>query len=380
MPTTSGRHTTRPSRRSTPTSGSSSTTTSPSRRRPARSAPRWPSWSRPTWSRRSLAEVRELKNVRSATLDLDSLYGAPAPADPDNAAKMKIGKVSDTGSTDFPLKKPKGKTKDNDLPRQQRDRQRPAGRPGGADRRPAQRREHDHLPAPPGLPQGAQRPGRRGAYADPGPAGAAPALPAHRDPRLPEADRRPGDRQQDHQGREPVVQRARRAVLHAAGVRRRRVPLRAHHGRAETTTSTSTSTPAARTGRSRPTSTCSSPSRRCPANSVTSTPCRTTGSSSGSASSTAPTGQAGKARKFDTALASVGRLQSVRPDLGDRRAGDTASGRAPARGAQPAPRLPAADADRPGGREAPGPAGAHCGAAARHGDQRRGSASGSSPS
>ena len=69
----------------------------------------------------ALAEVRELKNVRSATLDLDSLYGAPAPADPNNAAKMKIGRVSDTGSTDFPLKKPKGKTKDNDLPRQQRD-------------------------------------------------------------------------------------------------------------------------------------------------------------------------------------------------------------------------------------------------------------------
>ena len=33
---------------------------------------------------------------------------------------MKIGKVSDTGSTDLPLKKPKGKTKDNDLPRRGR--------------------------------------------------------------------------------------------------------------------------------------------------------------------------------------------------------------------------------------------------------------------
>ena len=33
---------------------------------------------------------------------------------------MKIGKVSDTGSTDFPFKKPKGKTKDNDLPRRGR--------------------------------------------------------------------------------------------------------------------------------------------------------------------------------------------------------------------------------------------------------------------
>ena len=69
----------------------------------------------------SLAQVRELKNVRSATLDLDNLYGAPAPADSANAAKMKIGKVSDTGSTDLPFKKPKGKTKDNDLPRRARD-------------------------------------------------------------------------------------------------------------------------------------------------------------------------------------------------------------------------------------------------------------------
>ena len=40
----------------------------------------------------SLAEVRELKNVRSAALDLDSLR-PPAPADPANAAKMKLGKV-----------------------------------------------------------------------------------------------------------------------------------------------------------------------------------------------------------------------------------------------------------------------------------------------
>ena len=56
----------------------------------------------------SLAEVRELKNVRSATLDLDNLYGAPAPADPANAAKMKIGKVADTGSTDFPLEEAQG--------------------------------------------------------------------------------------------------------------------------------------------------------------------------------------------------------------------------------------------------------------------------------
>ena len=68
-----------------------------------------------------LAEVRnQLRNVRSATLDLDSVYNAPAPPDPRNAAKMRIGQVSDTGSNDLPLKKPKGKGRDNDLPRRGR--------------------------------------------------------------------------------------------------------------------------------------------------------------------------------------------------------------------------------------------------------------------
>ena len=71
-----------------------------------------------------LAEIRdELRNVRSATLDLDSLYGAPAPPDPANGAKMLIGQVSDTGSTELPSKKPKGKGR----------RQRPAA-PGPVDR------------------------------------------------------------------------------------------------------------------------------------------------------------------------------------------------------------------------------------------------------
>ena len=116
----SGRRTTRPFRRSTPISGSSSITTSPSRPRPAALGTSVAQLVAAEMKPQSLAEVRELKNVRSATLDLDSLYGAPAPADPNNAAKMKIGRVSDTGSTDFPLKKPKGKTRDNDLPRRAR--------------------------------------------------------------------------------------------------------------------------------------------------------------------------------------------------------------------------------------------------------------------
>jgi nucleoid-associated protein YgaU len=68
-----------------------------------------------------LAEIRnELRNVRSATLDLDNLYNAPAPPDPADGAKMRIGRVSDTGSKEIPSKKPKGKGRDNDLPRRGR--------------------------------------------------------------------------------------------------------------------------------------------------------------------------------------------------------------------------------------------------------------------
>jgi nucleoid-associated protein YgaU len=68
-----------------------------------------------------LTEIRQqLRNVRSATLDLDNLYNAPAPPDPANGAKMRIGKVSDTGSNELPSKKPKGKGRDNDLPRRGR--------------------------------------------------------------------------------------------------------------------------------------------------------------------------------------------------------------------------------------------------------------------
>ena len=168
-----------------------------------------------------------------------------------------------------------------------------------------------------------------------------------------------------------MVQRARRAVLHAAGVLGRRVPLRAHHDPRHLRLQ-----PELQHQRRRR----DLPGRRQPAlhvhravrtSSATSTPCRTTGSSSGRTLVDGATGKAGKARKFDTALASAGGSQPLRPHLGDRGAGHAGSGCAPARGPQPAARLPAADADRSGRREAPGPAGAHRGAATRDGDQRR---------
>ena len=75
----------------------------------------------PTMAPQDLAEIRnQLRNVRSATLDLDNLYNAPAPPDPRNGAKMLIGRVSDTGSNELPSKKPRGKGRDNDLPRRGR--------------------------------------------------------------------------------------------------------------------------------------------------------------------------------------------------------------------------------------------------------------------
>ena len=62
-----------------------------------------------------LDDIRNnLKNARSATLDLDSVYDLPAPRNGDN---MVIGRVSATGSPNKPLSRPPGKDDNNDLPR-----------------------------------------------------------------------------------------------------------------------------------------------------------------------------------------------------------------------------------------------------------------------
>src|SRR5687768_4152841 len=72
----------------------------------------------PTMAPMALDKIRDsLFNMRSATLDLDSLYGLPAPR---VGQKMKIGKVSPTGNPNIPLKRPAGKTDANDLPRDSR--------------------------------------------------------------------------------------------------------------------------------------------------------------------------------------------------------------------------------------------------------------------
>jgi hypothetical protein len=66
-----------------------------------------------------LDEIRNtLKNARTATLDLDSVYDLPAPRDGD---KMQIGVVTTLpNNTQPPLQRPKGKTDFNDLPRNPR--------------------------------------------------------------------------------------------------------------------------------------------------------------------------------------------------------------------------------------------------------------------
>jgi nucleoid-associated protein YgaU len=65
----------------------------------------------------ALDKIRnELKNLRTASLELDSLYGPPAPRDPTNRNKLRIGRVSKAPGT----VRPPGKGDDNDLPREPR--------------------------------------------------------------------------------------------------------------------------------------------------------------------------------------------------------------------------------------------------------------------
>ncbi|HEX5691440.1 MAG TPA: heme peroxidase family protein, partial [Roseiflexaceae bacterium] len=69
----------------------------------------------------SLADIRtNLRNARTATLDLDSVYGAPAPRDPAQPRKLLLGTVTPLGSDVLPFTRPAGKDDRNDLPREPR--------------------------------------------------------------------------------------------------------------------------------------------------------------------------------------------------------------------------------------------------------------------
>lgn len=72
----------------------------------------------PTLAPLPLKEIRKnLRNARTATLDLDSVYAAPAPRDGD---RMVVGRVSPLNGTDKPLLRTPGKDDFNDLPREPR--------------------------------------------------------------------------------------------------------------------------------------------------------------------------------------------------------------------------------------------------------------------
>ncbi|MEV6305280.1 LysM peptidoglycan-binding domain-containing protein [Actinoplanes sp. NPDC051861] len=63
-----------------------------------------------------LPEIRDaLRNLRTATLDLDSVYGLPAPR---NGERLRVGRVADLGNEPPPLARPPGKADENDVPRE----------------------------------------------------------------------------------------------------------------------------------------------------------------------------------------------------------------------------------------------------------------------
>jgi nucleoid-associated protein YgaU len=69
----------------------------------------------------SAGEIRNaLRNFRTPTLDLDSVYGPPAPRDPNNGARLRLGTNAVLDSPQPPFARPPGKDIDNDLPREGR--------------------------------------------------------------------------------------------------------------------------------------------------------------------------------------------------------------------------------------------------------------------
>ncbi len=70
----------------------------------------------------SLDAIRDTtKNIRTATFELDSVYNHPAPRDPKNRSKMRIGKVTTLDDNqNKPNRRPDNKADENDLPRRRR--------------------------------------------------------------------------------------------------------------------------------------------------------------------------------------------------------------------------------------------------------------------
>jgi hypothetical protein len=60
----------------------------------------------------------ETQNLRTALLELDSVYGLPAERDPQDRLKLRVGEVTDLGNQPIPFSRPMGKADENDLPRE----------------------------------------------------------------------------------------------------------------------------------------------------------------------------------------------------------------------------------------------------------------------
>ena len=119
----------------------------------------WSTRPGPAAARRRSATT--LHNLRTATLDLDSVYGPPAPRDPANRGQ-DAARHGHPAQRDRQPSAAAARQGRRQRPAARAAQRRPRARPRGADRRPAQRREPHHRPAAPGLPEGAQRAGRPG--------------------------------------------------------------------------------------------------------------------------------------------------------------------------------------------------------------------------
>ena len=131
--------------------------------------------------------------LRTATLDLDSVYGPPARRHPPTPDRMLVGTVSDLQGARTRRCRPPARAWTTTCPG--------AASPDIAHDRaaligdPRNDENTDHRPAARRVPQGAQRGwSTRACTLRAGPPDAAPALPARRRPRLPHAGRRPGRR------------------------------------------------------------------------------------------------------------------------------------------------------------------------------------------
>ena len=164
-------------------------------------------------------DPRAMVNYDTPKFDLGSVYGKGPTGSPELYDPAKPG---------IPARQPARRAV-RPAPRRRRCR---------LPRRPAQRREPHRRPAARGVPADAQQADGQRQDLRAGPAAAALDLPVPDRQRLPAAHRRPGRREQpdppprhrpDPVHRQALPAAQRQQALHAGGVLRRRLPLRAQH-------------------------------------------------------------------------------------------------------------------------------------------------------